>query len=159
MPRVNKHLRAIADAEYRTRPGVSERRKLNFTKWANENPERIKERAAKRRLQKRAQCLVATVRTRAKKRGLEFDLDEHVAQLQTRIDSGKCELTGWPFDLSPGRKFNSPSIDRIDPKGGYTYENVRLVLNMVNVALGDWGEEPLRDVMRSWLRTPRSLAA
>lgn len=53
--------------------------------------------------------------------------------------------------MSPGRKFNSPSLDRIDPSGGYTYDNVRVVLHLVNQALGDWGVETLSTVMRRWL--------
>lgn len=109
------------------------------------------ENEAKRRLEKRAMCLIATTRTRARKRGLDFDLHSHVAELQARIDMGVCELTGEPFDLSPGRKFNSPSLDRIDPRCGYTYDNVRVVLNLVNAALGDWGGDTLRAVMLRWL--------
>lgn len=105
-----------------------------------------------RKLEKRAQCLVGTVRTRCRKRGLEFDLGAHVAEIQRRIDAGVCELTGVPFDLSPGRKFSSPRIDRIDPRKGYTYDNIRIVLNLVNAALGDWGEVTLREVMQKWLK-------
>ena len=96
-------------------------------------------------------CLVATIKHRAKKRKLEFDLDQHISEIQSRIDLGVCEITGSPFDLSPGRKYNSPSIDRIDSNRGYTYDNIRVVLNLVNAALGDWGEHILRSVMSKWL--------
>ena len=139
------------DRAYTSKPEVKEKRKEAYRKWKDLNRDRLLEREAKRRLEKRAKVLVATVRTRARKRGLEFDLDEHVQDLQRRVDMGVCEVTGQPFDLSPGRKYNSPSLDRIDPSKGYTHRNVRIVLNLVNAAMGDWGEEVLFRVMSDWV--------
>lgn len=138
-------------AEYVRRPEVAARRKANFQRWKAEHREHLRQREAVRKLEKRAQCLVGTVRTRCHRRNLEFDLDPYIAEIQKRIDRGLCEVTGVPFDLSPGRKFNSPSIDRIDPRKGYVYSNIRIVLNLVNAALGDWGEATLREVMTVWL--------
>ena len=132
-------------------PEVKAKRKEAFSRWSGRNKEARAASEAKRRFERRASVLVSTARTRAKKRGLEFDLDEHIPRIQERIDAGVCEITGSPFDLSPGRKFNSPSIDRINPQRGYTYDNIRVVLNLVNAALGDWGEQTLRDVMGAWL--------
>jgi hypothetical protein len=132
-------------------PEVKARRKETFSKWAGKNKEARAAYEAKRRLERRASVMVATARTRARKRGLAFDLEKYVPIIQERIDAGACEITGISFDLSPGRKFNSPSIDRIDPHRGYTYDNIRLVLNLVNAALGDWGEQTLREVMGTWL--------
>lgn len=143
--------RKAYEAIYLAQPHVREARRRNYKNWSERNKHKRIADAALRRLEKRAMCLVATTRTRARKRGLAFDLSEHVAELQARIDLGVCELTGYPFDLSPGRKFNSPSFDRINPSEGYSYDNVRVVLNLVNAALGDWGEETLRDVMGKWL--------
>jgi hypothetical protein len=139
------------EAEYNQRPHVRARRQAGFARYAAANRERLAEAGAEFRLRRRASCLIATTRTRARKRGLAFDLDQHRADIQARIDRGACELTGEPFDLSPGRKFNSPSLDRINPARGYTHDNVRVVLNLVNAALGDWGEATLADVMRRWL--------
>ena len=147
-----KAARNAHEREYIARPHVKARRKVAFCRWKKDNKARVLANEATRRLEKRALCLVATVRTRSRKRGLEFDLDAHVSELQRRIDGGKCELTGVPFDLSPGRKYNSPSLDRINPKGGYTYGNIRVVLNCVNAALGDWGEAVLRSVMKAWFQ-------
>jgi hypothetical protein len=153
MPTTDKAKRREQYLRYIQTPGVRERRRLATNAWAKENKRHLLAKGAERRLNKRALCLIATTRTRAKKRGLEFDLHLYVDQLQARIDAGKCELTGQRFDLSPGRKFNSPSLDRIDPSKGYTFDNVRIVLNVINVALGDWGEETLRLVMSQWLAT------
>jgi hypothetical protein len=154
MPYADPARRRAHDALYNRRPDVAESRRNSFARYAKANREKLLANGAEWRLRRRAMALIATARTRAKKRGLEFDLSAHADELQARIDCGLCELTGMPFDLSPGRKFNSPSFDRINPKKGYIFSNVRVVLNLVNVALGDWGEETLRKVMVAWLSQP-----
>ena len=126
-----------------------ERREANLA-WRQQNVERVRANEAKRRLEKRALCLVATARTRSRLRALSFDLDEHVGALQARIDLGRFELSGMPFDLSPGRKAFSPSFDRIDPKQGYLFKNIRIVCHAMNVSLGDWGPETSASILRAW---------
>jgi hypothetical protein len=155
MPFKNEEAKRKHGREYRTRPGVREKMRARMQEWTSNNKERIRVKEARRRLERRALCLIATSRTRARKRGMEFSLEQHAGDIQRRIDAGVCELTGVAFDLSPGRKFNSPSLDRIDPKRGYTHDNVRVVLNLVNAALGDWGEATLRVVMEAWLQKSR----
>lgn len=151
MPPKCKDARKAYNKEYSERPGVKEKKRENFKRYAAENQPRLRHREAERRLNKRAMVMVASTRTRARKRGFDFDLDQYIPELQSRVDAGFCEVTGQPFDLSSGRKFNSPSFDRVDCSRGYTYDNVRVVLNLVNVALGDWGEDVLRSVMTKWL--------
>lgn len=82
-----------------------------------------------------------------------FDLSDHTDALRVRFDTGRCELTGLPFNMtaSPLRAWNSPSIDRIDPKLGYTIDNVRFIVWALNSALQDWGEEVLELVTAAWL--------
>jgi hypothetical protein len=101
--------------------------------------------------------MIATARTRARRRSLKFDLDQHVEELQARINIGRCEVTGVPLNLGGGRTFDSPSLDRIDPGKGYVYSNIRVVCNLINCALGDWGEDTLRTVIKQWVsgRTER----
>lgn len=150
MPRKDREAKRQYEREYVRRPDVKARRAENFSKWREANADRLRERERIRRIEKRAQCLVANARTRARRKGLDFSLDEHVNDLQARIDAGKCELTGYPFSLAPGKPYNSPSLDRIDSNKGYTYENVRVVLHLVNAALGDWGEDILAEVLAPW---------
>lgn len=136
---------------YHMRPEVKKRRKTTYKIWSLKNKDHLARREAKRRLEKRGQCLIANCRTRARKRGIKYDLDGEVAEIQRRIDVGRCEITGVPFDLSPGKKWNSPSIDRIDPIMGYVPGNVRVVCQAMNVAMGDWGEGPVWEMFQSWL--------
>ncbi len=77
------------------------------------------------------------------RKGIPFDLWGHLPALQARIDAGKCEVTGLPFNLEGGRTWDSPSLDRIDPQSGYVFSNVRVVCHGVNSAMGDWGEQQL----------------
>lgn len=104
--------------------------------------------SSKRRRQSietRASRLVAAAKGRAKDRGLPFDLD--VEWVLERLDVGICQLSGKPFDLSETRSMSTPSLDRIDPKGGYVKTNTRVVLFGLNAALGTWGQEKLFDAV------------
>jgi hypothetical protein len=87
--------------------------------------------------------MVRQAKNRAKKRNLAFDLDQYVTELGSRLDAGRCELTGIMFERNVGRSWRNPSIDRIVAKGGYTYDNIRIVLFGYNVAMNDWGEKAL----------------
>jgi len=101
----------------------------------------------------RAYYLVSEAGRRCRKRGAAFDLDQHIPELNARIAAGKCEMSGVPFRMAHGKQaFNSPSIDRICPEKGYVYQNIRVVCWAMNAALGSWGEEKLRLVMKAWLR-------
>lgn len=92
---------------------------------------------------RRAQIVLASCRTRAKHRGLRFDLTRE--WIQTRLELGKCELSGATFDLvlsQTGRALPmAPSIDRIDNRKGYTQDNCRVILWCLNRALGEEGED------------------
>lgn len=101
------------------------------------------------RQRNRARDLMRHARFRAHKKGLPFDLDEHLEELQARIDAGVCEVSGEPFNLAGGRTWDSPSLDRMDPSKGYLYSNIRVVLHAVNSAMGDWGEAKMLEIARS----------
>lgn len=52
----------------------------------------------------------------------------------------RCAVSGIPFDAPRGRrKPFGPSVDRIRPGGRYVVGNVRLVCNIVNFAMNEWG--------------------
>lgn len=88
---------------------------------------------------RRGMRLVCDAKLRAKKKNLPFSIDWR--DIQTRIERGLCEVTGLPFDLNARKTWNAPSLDQIVPGGGYTPENVRVVLYAVNVMASNWGLE------------------
>jgi hypothetical protein len=145
MPRIDKQDRADYDKKYRESKKAA--RAEYQAAWRAENAEHLKARAAKRRLEKRAMCLIAGARVRSRSRGIIFELDDFAPELQKIIDGGTCQLSGVKFDLSPGRKPTSPSIDRINPELGYTPGNVRVICHALNAALGDWGEAGLAPII------------
>lgn len=134
----------------------SPKRRATQLAWRRANAEHLRAKDAKRRLTKRAQCMIAAARLRAKKRGIAFDLDGCADILQARIDRGVCEFSGIRLDLSPGRKIESPSLDRINPKLGYVLSNVRIVCFGINVALNDWGEAGLMRMVNAIARHERN---
>lgn len=88
----------------------------------------------------RAKELIRHAQERSKKKAISFDLWNHLEEIQARIDMGVCEVTGLPLNLEGGRTWDSPSLDRIDPKKEYVYSNIRVVCHGANSAMGDWGE-------------------
>lgn len=115
-------------------------------------PERDRAYQAKYRLTHRAKTLIRHAKRRASKMNVRFDLDQHIAELQRRIDIGVCELTKIPFNLKAIRSWDSPSLDRIKPENGYVLENVRVVCLAINCALGNWGKEVLLQVVSAFRR-------
>ena len=68
---------------------------------------------------------------------------------------GKCSVTGVRLDHIAGDLGDwsrwpwRPSIDRIDSSIGYTPKNCRIVCTMANVAMGEWGEKALLEMVKS----------
>lgn len=82
----------------------------------------------------RASALVSGARRRADKLKCEFDLD--IDWLTPKIEAGQCEVSGIPFVLTSGRHAFAPSLDRTDPKKGYTKDNTKVVVWTYNAAKG-----------------------
>src|SRR5690606_777983 len=100
-----------------------------------------------RRITRRANYLITAAKQRAKKKGLDFNLDPFKKEIQEIIDQGVCQITGIPFDIHAKQSWNSPSLDRINPCAGYVRENVRVVLFSLNVMMHDWGLDCVKKVM------------
>jgi hypothetical protein len=65
------------------------------------------------------------------------------------VDQGwKCAVSGIAFDAPIQRRQPfGPSVDRIAPGGKYVLGNIRIVCNIVNFAMNEWGEAALRDLV------------
>ena len=88
---------------------------------------------------------------RARKHGLDIDIDLDFVQHLYREQAERCILSGIQFrpeafsDTFVKRPF-APSLDRIDPRKGYTRDNVRLLCTAVNFARGQWGDDVLVEI-------------
>lgn len=94
---------------------------------------------------------------RCRRKGLPFDLTMDWALQQAEAQGFRCCLTGIEFFAKhPGRSARNPyapSVDKIDPRGGYTQANVRIVVFAVNAMLMDWGPEVFEQVVNSYRYT------
>ena len=80
------------------------------------------------------QTRLSSVKCRAKKESLIFELDKEWLATQPR----QCAVTGRAFELyAAGRGPFSPSFDRINPAVGYTKANTRIVCWWFNMAKSD----------------------
>lgn len=69
--------------------------------------------------------ILERARKRAKKYGWDFDLDESDIRIPEY-----CPILGLKLEVSTGKQggaHNSPSLDRIDPRRGYTKDNVMVI--------------------------------
>jgi hypothetical protein len=82
----------------------------------------------------------------AKQRGLEFSLT--LKWVEQRLQSGVCEVTGIAFVRGTSRHPFLPSIDRIDSDKGYTPENCRVVLWIINAAKQALPEDDFQSALR-----------
>jgi hypothetical protein len=89
--------------------------------------------------------LIAACQYRAKKQNLQFDLD--IAWILSNLD--KCPKMGVDFQIEnrgksyKDRKPYTPSVDKIDPKLGYTKENCQVVTWWYNVAKQTFSDDEL----------------
>lgn len=89
-----------------------------------------------------------------------FDLTYDEFEVLVEKANGRCMFSGIVFSnayaLESGvkRPF-APSIDRIDSKKGYSLENCRLVCVIVNLAMNEWGEGPLKFLLETYRDTTK----
>ena len=78
-----------------------------------------------------------------------------------RDQEGRCAVSGIAFSLEPRithafvKHPFAPSVDRIDCQQGYQLGNVRLVLTIINFALGEWGDDVFWTVIQGCVKHGR----
>jgi hypothetical protein len=140
-----------------------ERRRETAKKWYQKNKDKVKKSSAIYREKNRAKAIECVANSfikskketpiqyaayklyhaakyRAKKKGLVFDLTKD--WILEKLNNGVCEASGLKIQFS--QKYSrtrhafsepfSPSLDKIDPKGGYTKDNTQLVVWIYNAA-------------------------
>lgn len=81
----------------------------------------------RRRLELPAQALCERARKRALSAGLPFKLKR-----EDIIIPIKCPVLGISLTIGGSRSASSPSLDRIDPEGGYVPGNIRVISDRAN---------------------------
>lgn len=86
---------------------------------------------------------VGKARQRAARKKRDFDLDISWGLALLESQNYKCALTGIEFYSDDGSAYRlnpyAPSLDRIDPKQGYTKINTRIIILAMNLMLNDFG--------------------
>jgi hypothetical protein len=127
---------------------ILERTKLRKKK----NPQRELEYAKKYQLTKegRVVSFLTKAKKRAKEKGWDFDLD--IAFLRS-IAVDKCPVYGIDLVWINAKKLsdNSPSLDRIDSKKGYTKNNVMFLSFKANRLKSDATSKDLY-IMANWIK-------
>lgn len=127
-------------------------------------PKRItKHDAVGQRVEASLKVRFASARGRAKEKDRDFSITLDWLLAKARRQDFRCELTGVRFfsdyDGPANRNPYAPSLDKINPKGGYTPENTRILCVAANIMLQDWGEDVLRTILRSYRGNSRGVSA
>lgn len=95
---------------------------------------------------------------RARRQGVPFDIDAHHLDRMFVAQEWTCAVSWIAFNV-PSVKDEvrdpfAPSIDRIVPNLGYVDGNIRLVCNIVNFAINEWGIDALHRLVAAmeWRR-------
>lgn len=96
------------------------------TKNYKENKEKILTRLRDNRLNNPEKYMWRNAKYRAKISGIEFSIS-----VDDIVIPSHCPIFGCPMILNTGRR-NAPSLDRIDPKKGYTPDNIQVISNLAN---------------------------
>jgi hypothetical protein len=104
---------------------------------------------------KRAAHLHGCAKFRAKKKDLDFTLTRE--WVEKKLDVGFCEATGLWFELEitdGGSRVHpfAPSIDRINPKHGYTPDNCQLVVSAYNTMKNEYDDETIYKIAEAIVR-------
>ena len=114
-------------------------------RWEDE--ERDRDIAWQKTPRGRASRLIAGAKSRAASKNIEFNLD--IDWLTEKIEGGFCEVTMRPFILDEqggGSRPFSPSLDRKDPVGPYTKDNVQVTTWLYNRAKGVYGHDAVLEM-------------
>lgn len=105
--------------------------------------------------------LLEAARGRAKKNNLPIDINLDFLLDIYEQQQGRCKLTDLQFTFDvreQGKHFNpfNPSIDKINTKGGYTKDNIRLVCVIVNLALNQFGEDSFKIMCEAYINNSKN---
>lgn len=101
-------------------------------------------------------------RHRSRAKSLPYDIDAHAIDELLVSQGWRCAVSNLPLIPSAqnksGRHPFGPSLDRIVPHLGYARGNVRVICNMANFAINEWGIEALHKFVEAMSRRTPLLA-
>ena len=118
-------------------------------KWRDQNADKIKIKN-ERDNSDVARRMLYRAKSRAKKKGIPFDLELEDIQVPD-----VCPVLGIKLCLKQGKKGyhpDSPSLDRIDPSLGYVKGNVQVMSARANLLKNDASVEELQAVLEFLLK-------
>lgn len=105
--------------------------------------------------------IVYAARQRAKVRGIQCSITTKSIIDMMQQQDFECAVSGIKLSMKriQGRgafcRPYAPSIDRIDPNGGYVQENVRVTSRIANFSMNQWGEGPLVKMLAAFRGHPK----
>lgn len=81
------------------------------------------------------------IKNRCKKMNIDYDINAQDLINMYQKQNQRCKLSNMRMEIQNQNKKITPSVDRINPKGGYTLDNIQLVCRIVNVMKSDNSEE------------------
>lgn len=135
----------------------------SIREYEHRNPEKRRAWAQAARRTSGYNALLTFARKRAEKAEVPYTLTIEWAKEHW---TGICELSGIPFSFeysgTGGPRPRSPSLDRVDPKLGYTPENSRFILHGLNAMKGSGTDEDMKEIIlvmaRMWTMDLQSLS-
>lgn len=98
-------------------------------------------------------------RDRSEKGNFPYTIDAYFIDELLVDQKWRCAVSGMPLEVPRGtgqrgkRNPFGPSLDRIVPSLGYVPGNLRVVNNLVNTAMQDWGVEALQKALDAMRKT------
>ena len=124
------------------RAETKEQDRARAEQYYKDNRQLILESSKLRRKNNIEKSLLKSALIRAKKKGLDFNIDE-----TDIVIPQKCPVLGIPLKLGEGRPIsNSPTLDRIEPSKGYVKGNVMVISYKANTIKSDAGPQELMQV-------------
>lgn len=116
--------------------------------WAKDHPKRVAAKNKKWRMTRKGQACQMHHRKAAQCREQDIEYSLSRDWYLEHLNRG-CELTGIEFrrEVSP----YAASVDRVNPKDGYTPENSRMILFGLNALKGTGTDQDMYDITKRFI--------
>lgn len=125
--------------EYQKQYRKKNRKQINETikDWLKKNPDKYLNIKTRWNINNQEKRMLDRVRSRAKILKVDFNLSLEDIKIPEY-----CPILGVKIQYDH-KKATSPSLDRIDPLGGYTKDNVQIICNKANMMKNNATKEQL----------------